>query len=131
MQTTLRLIAAILVATVGIYGGVILARYAEADDAPGGVVIAFGLMLGAVTVAAARASARVPAIPTYFIAAPFFLEKVTNLSTTRIRVGRTRASSARHKLRLLFRAKARTRLAISCQSRRLGGNGLGGAGGML
>ena len=52
MQTSpVRLIAALLVAAVGIYGGVMLARYAEADDAPGGVVIAFGLMLGSVVLA--------------------------------------------------------------------------------
>ena len=41
-----RLIAAILIAATGIYLGVRLAIYAEADDAPGGVVIAMLLMLG-------------------------------------------------------------------------------------
>ena len=52
MQTSpARLIAAIVVAAVGIYGGVRLARFSEADDAPGGVVISFALMLGAVGLA--------------------------------------------------------------------------------
>jgi hypothetical protein len=42
-----RLITAIVVAATGIYLGVKLAVYAEADDAPGGVVIGVLIMLGA------------------------------------------------------------------------------------
>jgi membrane protein DedA with SNARE-associated domain len=41
-----RLITAIIVAATGIYLGVKLGVYAEADDAPGGVVIAGLLILG-------------------------------------------------------------------------------------
>jgi membrane protein DedA with SNARE-associated domain len=41
-----RLITGILVAAIGIYLSVRLAVYAEADDAPGGVVIAIVLMFG-------------------------------------------------------------------------------------
>jgi hypothetical protein len=41
-----RLIAGIVVAATGIYLGFRLAVYAEADDAPGGVVIGMILMLG-------------------------------------------------------------------------------------
>ena len=41
-----RLIAAIAVAAAGIYLGIRLGIYSEADDAPGGVVIAGLLILG-------------------------------------------------------------------------------------
>lgn len=41
-----RLITAVAVAVTGIYFGIKLGVYAEADDAPGGVVIAAVLMLG-------------------------------------------------------------------------------------
>jgi membrane protein DedA with SNARE-associated domain len=41
-----RLIAATIVAATGIYLGVSLAVYAEADDAPGGVVLGAILILG-------------------------------------------------------------------------------------
>ena len=41
-----RVITAIIVAATGIYLGVKLAAYAEADDAPGGVVIGVIIMLG-------------------------------------------------------------------------------------
>ena len=41
-----RLIAAIVVAATGIYLGVSLAIYADADDAPGGVVLGMILMFG-------------------------------------------------------------------------------------
>ena len=41
-----RLIAATLIAATGIYLGVKLAVYAEADDAPGGVLFAMILILG-------------------------------------------------------------------------------------
>jgi hypothetical protein len=41
-----RLITAIAVAAAGIYFGVKLAIYAEADDAPGGVVIGVLIALG-------------------------------------------------------------------------------------
>jgi hypothetical protein len=43
-RSAARLIAAIVVAATGIYLGVKLAVYAEADDAPGGVLI--GMILG-------------------------------------------------------------------------------------
>lgn len=47
MQTSpARLAIAAAVAATGVYAGVLLARYAEADDAPGGVVIAMILILG-------------------------------------------------------------------------------------
>jgi membrane protein DedA with SNARE-associated domain len=45
-RSAARLIAAIIVAATGIYLGVKLAIYAEADDAPGGVVIGVILMVG-------------------------------------------------------------------------------------
>ena len=41
-----RLITGIVVAAVGIYLAIRLAIYAEADDAPGGVLIAMLLVLG-------------------------------------------------------------------------------------
>jgi hypothetical protein len=43
-----RIIAAMVVAGIGLYGSVRLGTYAEADDAPGGVVIAGLLMLASV-----------------------------------------------------------------------------------
>lgn len=47
MQTSAaRVVTAILVAATGIYLGLSLALYAEADDAPGGVLIAMILMFG-------------------------------------------------------------------------------------
>jgi hypothetical protein len=46
--STPRLITAILVAITGIYLGVRLAIYSEADDAPGGVLIAMFLMAGSI-----------------------------------------------------------------------------------
>ena len=50
MQTSAaRVITAIIVAAVGIYFGARLGAYAEADDAPGGVVIAALLVLGSLT----------------------------------------------------------------------------------
>jgi hypothetical protein len=42
-----RTIAMLLLALVIAYGGVALARYAEADDAPGGVVLGGLMVLGA------------------------------------------------------------------------------------
>jgi hypothetical protein len=45
-RSAVRLISAIAVAAIGIYLGVRLAIYAEADDAPGGVVIGTILALG-------------------------------------------------------------------------------------
>lgn len=45
-RSAARLVTAIVVAATGIYLGVKLAVYAEADDAPGGVVIGMILMLG-------------------------------------------------------------------------------------
>ena len=44
-----RLFAAVVVAAVGIYLGLRLAIYAEADDAPGGVVIGALLMFGSLS----------------------------------------------------------------------------------
>ena len=41
-------IAMLLAAVVIVYGAVLLGRYAEADDAPGGVVIAGVMVMGAV-----------------------------------------------------------------------------------
>jgi membrane protein DedA with SNARE-associated domain len=45
-RSAARLITAIVVAATGTYLGVSLAVYAEADDAPGGVVLGTILMLG-------------------------------------------------------------------------------------
>jgi hypothetical protein len=46
-----RLVTASLVAAGGIFAGALLGRYAEADDAPGGVVIAALLIIGSVALA--------------------------------------------------------------------------------
>lgn len=43
-----RLVAAILVAAIGVTLGLKLAVYSEADDAPGGVLIAIFIMMGSV-----------------------------------------------------------------------------------
>lgn len=45
-KSPLRIVVGTLVAAAGIYLGIRLGVYAEADDAPGGVVIAALLMLG-------------------------------------------------------------------------------------
>lgn len=45
-------IAMLLFALVIAAGGVLLARYAEADDAPGGVVIGWALVMGALALGA-------------------------------------------------------------------------------
>ena len=45
-RSAARLITAIVVAATGIYLGVSLAVYAEADDAPGGVLLGMILMFG-------------------------------------------------------------------------------------
>ena len=45
-------IVMILISAAMAYGGVALARFSEADDAPGGVVIAAVIILGAVALAA-------------------------------------------------------------------------------
>ena len=45
-RSALRLITGIVVAATGIYLGVSLAAYADADDAPGGVVLGMILMAG-------------------------------------------------------------------------------------
>ena len=50
-----RIVAGFLLAAIGSYAGIALARYAEADDAPGGVVIGGLLMLGAIVLGAAVA----------------------------------------------------------------------------
>jgi hypothetical protein len=42
------LLITIALAAVMSYGGVALARFAEADDAPGGVVIGWAIVVGAV-----------------------------------------------------------------------------------
>ena len=55
MKTIGMLLAALAIAT----GGVLLARYAEADDAPGGVVAGWVLVAGAVALGA-RAVLRRP-----------------------------------------------------------------------
>jgi hypothetical protein len=46
LGTATRLVTAVAVAATGIYLGVRLGIYAEADDAPGGVVIAMVFVLG-------------------------------------------------------------------------------------
>ena len=48
----IKTIAMLLIALVIGYGGVTLARYAEADDAPGGVVIGWVVVMGAVALGA-------------------------------------------------------------------------------
>jgi hypothetical protein len=48
----MKTIAMLLVALVIAAGGVALARYAEADDSPGGVVIGWVLVAGAVALGA-------------------------------------------------------------------------------
>lgn len=45
-RSAARLITAIVIAATGIYCGVKLAVYAEADDAPGGVLLGMILMVG-------------------------------------------------------------------------------------
>jgi membrane protein DedA with SNARE-associated domain len=45
-RSAARLLTAIVVAATGIYLGVSLAIYAEADDAPGGVLFGMILVLG-------------------------------------------------------------------------------------
>lgn len=45
-RSATRLITAIVVAATGIYLGVSLAVYADADDAPGGVLLGMILMFG-------------------------------------------------------------------------------------
>ena len=45
-RSAARLIAAIVVAATGIYLGVSLAAYADADDAPGGILLGMILMFG-------------------------------------------------------------------------------------
>ena len=47
-----RTIAMLLIALVTAAGGVLLARYAEADDAPGGVVMGWVVVIGAVAIGA-------------------------------------------------------------------------------
>jgi membrane protein DedA with SNARE-associated domain len=59
MQTSVaRLLTAILIAAAGITLGVKLAIYAEADDAPGGVVIGGILVLGSLVAGTAIALRR-------------------------------------------------------------------------
>jgi hypothetical protein len=58
-----RLIAGIVVAALGIYLGARLAVYAEADDAPGGVVIAMFLIVAALALGAWIAFRRGRATP--------------------------------------------------------------------
>lgn len=45
-RSALRVLTGLVVAATGIYLGVSLAVYAEADDAPGGVLLAMILMAG-------------------------------------------------------------------------------------
>jgi hypothetical protein len=45
-KSAARLIAAIVVAAAGIYLGLRLAVFADADDAPGGIVAGMALMFG-------------------------------------------------------------------------------------
>ena len=46
-----RLVTAVVIAAIGIYFGIKLGMYAEADDAPGGVVIAMLLALASLALA--------------------------------------------------------------------------------
>ena len=46
VKSAARLVSATLIAATGIYFGLRLAVYAEADDAPGGVVMGVLLMFG-------------------------------------------------------------------------------------
>ncbi len=48
----IKTIAMLLLALVIAYSGVTLARYAEADDAPGGVVMGWVVVMGAVALGA-------------------------------------------------------------------------------
>jgi hypothetical protein len=63
-RSALRLITGIVVAATGIYLGVSLALYAEADDAPGGVLLGMILMVGSLAlgiwIALRRARKRSP-----------------------------------------------------------------------
>ena len=53
MQTDMiKTIALLLIALIIAYSGVTLARYAEADDAPGGVVMGWVLVVSAVALGA-------------------------------------------------------------------------------
>ena len=45
--SVLTLVIALGIVAIGLYFGVSLIRYSEADDAPGGVVIGYLLILGA------------------------------------------------------------------------------------
>ena len=49
-RSAARLVTAIVVAATGIYLGVSLAVYAEADDAPGGVLLGMILILGSLAI---------------------------------------------------------------------------------
>lgn len=51
----LKLAIALGIIAIGVYFGVSLIRYSEADDAPGGVVIGYLLILGALLLAARTA----------------------------------------------------------------------------
>jgi hypothetical protein len=63
-RPALRFITGIVVAATGIYLGVSLALYAEADDAPGGVLLGMILMVGSLAlgiwIALRRARKRSP-----------------------------------------------------------------------
>lgn len=59
-RSAARLITAIVVAATGIYLGVSLAIYAEADDAPGGVLLGIILMLGSLALGIWIALRRAP-----------------------------------------------------------------------
>ena len=56
--TAPRLVLALVILTVAVYSGVRLIQYSEADDAPGGVVIGFVMMLVALVVSVRIARAR-------------------------------------------------------------------------
>jgi hypothetical protein len=51
LRSPARLIAAIAVAATGIYLGVSLTRYADADDSPGGMLFGMLLVLGSLALA--------------------------------------------------------------------------------
>ena len=50
-RSAARLIAAIVIAATGIFLGVSLSRYADADDSPGGMLIGMLLVLGSLVLA--------------------------------------------------------------------------------
>lgn len=59
-QSPARLITAVLVAAIGVYGSYALIVYSDRDDAPGGMVIGAALMVGSVVLGVWIARRRTP-----------------------------------------------------------------------